>query len=54
MITNAELKKVQKGRLGIKVLGSGDISKKLTVKATKFTASAEEKINAIGGNVEVI
>lgn len=54
ILTNAELTKVQKGKLGIKVLGSGEISKKLTVKANKFTASAEEKINAVGGNVEVI
>ncbi len=54
IITNAELMKVNKGKIGIKVLGSGELSKKLTVKATKFTASAAEKINAIGGNVEVI
>ena len=54
IITNAQLAKVQKGKLGIKVLGNGELSKKLTVKATKFTASAVEKINAIGGNVEVI
>ncbi|QVK18065.1 50S ribosomal protein L15 [Mycoplasmatota bacterium] len=54
IITNAELTKVQKGKLGIKVLGSGELTKKLTVKATKFTASAEEKITAIGGKVEVI
>jgi large subunit ribosomal protein L15 len=54
VITNAELIKVQKGKLGIKVLGSGELSKKLTVKATKFSASAVEKINAVGGNVEVI
>lgn len=54
VITNAQLAKVQKGKLGIKVLGSGELSKKLTVKATKFSASAVEKINAIGGNVEVI
>lgn len=54
VITNAELTKVQKRKLGIKVLGSGELSKKLTVKATKFSASAVEKINAIGGNVEVI
>ncbi len=54
VITNAELIKIQKGKLGIKVLGSGELAKKLTVKATKFTASAAEKINAIGGNVEVI
>ncbi|HEY8364586.1 MAG TPA: 50S ribosomal protein L15 [Haloplasmataceae bacterium] len=54
VITNAELKKVQKGKLGIKVLGSGELTKKLTVKATKFSASAQEKINSLGGNVEVI
>lgn len=54
IITNAQLAKVQKGKLGIKILGSGELSKKLTVKATKFTASAVEKISAIGGNVEVI
>lgn len=54
VITNAQLQKVQKGRVGIKVLGNGELSKKLTVKANKFTGSAEEKINAVGGNVEVI
>ncbi len=54
VITNAELTKVQKRKLGIKILGSGELSKKLTVKATKFSASAVEKINAVGGNVEVI
>lgn len=54
VITNAQLNKILTGKVGIKVLGNGEISKKLTVKATKFTASAEEKINAIGGNVEVI
>lgn len=54
IITNAQLAKVQKGKLGIKVLGNGELTKKLTVKATKFTTSAKEKINAIGGNVEVI
>lgn len=54
VLTNAQLMNVLKGRIGIKVLGNGELSKKLTVKATKFTASAEEKINAVGGNVEVI
>lgn len=39
---------------GIKVLGNGELTKKLTVKANKFTKSAEEKITKIGGNVEVI
>ncbi len=39
---------------GIKVLGNGSLEKKLTVKASKFTGSAKEKIEAAGGNVEVI
>ena len=39
---------------GLKVLGNGDLTKKLTVKAAKFTASAKEKIEAVGGTAEVI
>jgi large subunit ribosomal protein L15 len=39
---------------GVKVLGNGDITKKLTVKANKFSKSAVEKIEAAGGKVEVI
>ncbi len=39
---------------GVKVLGSGEITKKLTVKANKFSKSAVEKIEAAGGKVEVI
>ena len=39
---------------GLKVLGNGDLTKKLTVKAAKFTASAKEKIEAVGGSAEVI
>ena len=38
---------------GVKILGDGEITKKLTVKATKFTATAKEKIEAAGGKVEV-
>ena len=38
---------------GVKVLGEGEISKKLTVKAAVFSASAKEKIEAAGGTVEV-
>ena len=38
---------------GLKVLGNGEITKKLTVKATKFTKSASEKIVAAGGVAEV-
>ena len=39
---------------GYRVLGGGEISKKLTVKANGFTASAKEKIEAAGGRAEVI
>lgn len=39
---------------GVKILGSGELTKKLTVKASKFTKSAVEKIEANGGKVEVI
>ena len=39
---------------GLKILGDGDLEKKLTVQATKFTKSAEEKIQAAGGKAEVI
>lgn len=39
---------------GVKILGNGDITKKLTVKAHKFSKSAIEKIEAAGGKVEVI
>ena len=39
---------------GVKILGNGDLTKKLTVKAAKFTATAKEKIEALGGKAEVI
>ena len=39
---------------GVKIMGNGDLTKKLTVQANKFTASAKEKIEAAGGKVEVI
>lgn len=39
---------------GVKILGNGELSKKLTVKAQKFSKSAIEKIEATGGKVEVI
>lgn len=39
---------------GVKILGNGEITKKLTVKANAFSASAKEKIEAAGGTVEVI
>lgn len=39
---------------GVKILGDGDLTKKLTVKAHKFSKSAQAKIEAAGGTVEVI
>lgn len=39
---------------GVKVLGDGNVEKKLTVKAHKFTKTAQEKIEAAGGKVEVV
>ena len=39
---------------GVKVLGNGELTKKLTVKANAFSAAAKEKIEALGGTVEVI
>lgn len=38
---------------GVKVLGNGELTKKLTVIAAKFSKSAEEKIKAVGGKIEV-
>ena len=45
---------IKKAGLPIKVLGNGKLTKKLTVKLNAFSASAAEKINAIGGKAEVI
>lgn len=45
---------VKKLASGVKVLGNGEIEKKLTVRAHKFSKSAVEKIEASGGKVEVI
>ena len=45
---------VRKQLDGLKVLGNGELTKKLTVKAVKFTGSAKEKIEAVGGTAEVI
>ena len=39
---------------GVKILGNGELTKKLTVQANKFSASAKEKIEAAGGKAEVI
>ena len=39
---------------GVKILGNGTLEKKLTVRATAFSASAKEKIVAAGGKYEVV
>ena len=39
---------------GVKILGNGEFTKKLNVKANAFSASAKEKIEALGGTVEVM
>ena len=44
---------VRKELDGLKVLGNGELTKKLTVVAKKFSKSAEEKIQAAGGKIEV-
>jgi large subunit ribosomal protein L15 len=49
-----EKKIIRKELDGLKILGNGELTKKLTVKAVKFTASAKEKIEAVGGTAEVI
>lgn len=56
VVTNAAL--IEKGLIkktldGVKVLGGGELTKKLTVSVDKVTDSAKEKIEAIGGKVEV-
>jgi large subunit ribosomal protein L15 len=49
-----ELGVIKKLGDGLKVLGSGELTRKLNVKAHLFSKSAEEKIKAAGGGVEVI
>ena len=45
---------ITKALCGLKVLGNGELTKKLTVEAAVFSASAKEKIEAAGGKAEVI
>ena len=45
---------ISKQLSGVKVLGNGEVSKKLTVKANKFSDSAVKAIEAAGGKTEVI
>ncbi len=45
---------IKKELNGIKILGNGELSKKLTVKAHQFSKTAKEKIESVGGKTEVI
>ena len=45
---------VKNPRDGVKILGNGELTKKLTVQENAFSASAKEKIEALGGKAEVI
>ena len=45
---------IKNPRDGVKILGNGELTKKLTVIVNAFSASAKEKIEALGGNAEVI
>ena len=45
---------LSKCEYGVNILGNGSVSKKLTVRATAFSASAKEKIEAAGGKAEVV
>ena len=47
-------KLVRKELDGLKILGSGELTKALTVKATVFSATAKEKIEAVGGKIEEV
>ncbi len=52
VLVEAGIVKAEKS--GVKILGNGELTKKLTVKAARFSKSAEEAITAKGGSVEVI
>ena len=45
---------VKNPRDGVKILGNGELTKKLTVQVNAYSASAKEKIEALGGTAEVI
>ncbi len=45
---------ISNARDGVKILGNGELTKKLNVKVNAFSASAKEKIEALGGKAEVI
>ena len=45
---------IKNPRDGVKILGNGELTKKLNVKANAFSKSAAEKIEALGGKAEVM
>ena len=49
-----ETKVIKSEKSGIKVLGNGQVERKLTVQASKFSQAAKEAIEAAGGSIEVI
>ena len=51
LIEEGIIKKIEDG---IKIMGDGELTKKLTVQAMKFTATAKAKIEAAGGKCEVL
>ncbi|MDO5018662.1 MAG: 50S ribosomal protein L15 [Lagierella massiliensis] len=54
LIFEKGIAKKSKAKDGVKILGSGELNKKLTVKATKFTKSAMDKITQAGGKAEEV
>ncbi|HHT96711.1 MAG TPA: 50S ribosomal protein L15 [Clostridiales bacterium] len=57
IVTVEALKKagiIKNARDGVKILGNGELTKKLNIQANAFSANAIEKIKALGGNAEVI
>ena len=54
LATLVEKRIVRKPLDGLKVLGGGELTKKITVKATVFSATAKEKIEAVGGKTEEV
>ena len=51
LVSTGVIKKVMDG---VKILGNGELTKALTVRAHKFSKSAEEKVKAVGGSAEVL
>ncbi len=49
-----ERKIIKNPRDGVKILGNGELTKKLTVQVNAFSAGAKEKIEALGGKAEVV